>query len=108
MKACLEMRAGGVDRSLFSNSLQRACHATWLEFRSGCRLGDRLTKSRQDTCAAMNCEAKDGEGSTPLESEDGKVTTTRSHLKFAVRECFEHIYRVFRLVGGGIFEQKCM
>ena len=34
-----------------------------------------------------------GVSSIPMESEERKVITTRSHLMFAVRECCEQMHR---------------
>ena len=36
--------------------------------------------------------------SIPLESGESEVITTRNHLMFAVRECFEQMHRGDRLI----------
>ena len=52
------------------------------------------TRSRRDKCSSELRTAKPKILiANPPESTESTVTTTRSHLIFAVRECFEQMHR---------------
>ena len=115
VKTCLEMCAVALTEvyspAIFNEHSMQLCLRTGLaaERETGWNLD---TKSRRDKCSSdlrtakpknlianrpcplfLNANDNNIGKSSQLESTEDTVLTTRSHLPFAVRECFEQVHR---------------